>query len=218
MINNYKGLIKMNLQLLAEDDGAGGGEGATSTEENKAGTDESKEEVLTFTKAELEKLMQSEKDKAVTQGIKTAKSNWEKEYVQKLADEKANIERRAKLSTEERMKEEYEEKIARAEQREREAERDRLELKTVKELGKQGLDESFSSFLLGENEEKTLENISDFKSIFDKAVETAVNERLKGKSPTASQGKSTLTKESIMNIKDKDERLKTITENMHLFE
>ena len=90
MKNNYKGL-KMNLQLLAEDTGAGNGGENKPPEENKP-------EGKTYTEEELQKLIQSESDKRVTQAMKTAEQKWQREYEKKLEDEKSEAEKLAKMS------------------------------------------------------------------------------------------------------------------------
>ncbi|WAW15282.1 DUF4355 domain-containing protein [Peptostreptococcus equinus] len=209
MLNNYKGLIRMNLQLLAEDDGAVGGESVNSTEESK-----NAEESKTYTQEELNKLLQSEGDKRVTSALKKAKAEWEKEQEEKISE----AERLAKMTADERAKAEAEKKTqALIEENER-YKKANLELQAKNNLKDQGLDESFSSFLLGVDAESTNDNIKNFKGAFDKAVEAEVNERLKGKSPSASTGISTITKDDIMKIEDKQARLKAITENQHLFE
>ena len=151
MKNNYKGL-KMNLQLLAEDTGAGNGGENNPPEENKP-------EGKTYTEEELQKLIQSESDKRVTQAMKTAEQKWQREYEKKLEDEKSEAEKLAKMSADERAKAEFEKEKTKFEQDRAQFNRDRLELETVKELGKQGLDVEFSSFLMGENAESTNENI-----------------------------------------------------------
>ncbi len=189
MKNNYKGL-KMNLQLLAEDTGAGNGGENNPPEENKP-------EGKTYTEEELQKLIQSESDKRVTQAMKTAEERWQREYEKKLEDEKSEAEKLAKMSADERAKAEFEKEKTKFEQDRAQFNRDRLELETVKELGKQGLDVEFSSFLMGENAESTNENIKLFKEKFDIAVENAVNERLKGKTPKTTDKNTTISSDSL---------------------
>lgn len=189
MKNNYKGL-KMNLQLLAEDTGAGNGGENNPPEENKP-------EGKTYTEEELQKLIQSESDKRVTQAMKTAEQKWQREYEKKLEDEKSEAEKLAKMSADERAKAEFEKEKTKFEQVKAQFNRDRLELETVKELGKQGLDVEFSSFLMGENAESTNENIKLFKEKFDIAVENAVNERLKGKTPKTTDKNTTISTDSL---------------------
>lgn len=181
MNNNLEGLLKMNLQLLAS-----GGE-AEQVENNNA---EKEVENKTFTEEELNKRIQSESDKRVTEALRTAKEKWEKEYNEKLEKEKTEAEKLAKMTADERARAQFEKEKASFEEARQKFLRDQLELETVKELSKQGLNTEFSSFLMGENAEKTNENIKVFKEKFDEAVENAVNERLKGSTPKTSPGKS----------------------------
>ena len=184
MKNNYKGL-KMNLQLLAEDTGAGNG-GENNPPEGK-----------TYTEEELQKLIQSESDKRVTQALSSADI---------LASFSASDFSSSSFfsysfchfcSAVFIAKAEFEKEKTKFEQDRAQFNRDRLELETVKELGKQGLDVEFSSFLMGENAESTNENIKLFKEKFDIAVENAVNERLKGKTPKTADENTTISSESL---------------------
>lgn len=191
----------MNLQLLAEDTGADGGSNETGAQESK-----------TYTEDEVKDLLQKEGDKRVTQALKKAKSDWEKEQEEKISE----AERLAKMSADERAKAEADkEKQALIEENEK-YKRANLELQAKNNLKDQGLDESFSSFLLGVDADTTNENIKVFKEAFDKAVENEVNERLKGSTPKVGSTK-TITKDEIMAIEDKKERLKAITDHPELF-
>ena len=129
--------------------------------------------------------------------MKTAEQKWQREYEKKLEDEKSEAEKLAKMSADERAKAEFEKEKTKFEQDRAQFNRDRLELETVKELGKQGLDVEFSSFLMGENAESTNENIKLFKEKFDIAVENAVNERLKGKTPKTTDKNTTISSDSL---------------------
>ena len=190
MKNNLQGLLRMNLQLLAEDTGAGEGGGNNPPEENKP-------ESKTYTDEELQKLIQSESDKRVTQAMKTAEQKWQKEYEEKLANEKSEAEKLAKMTADERAQAKFEKEKQEFEEERAKFQRDQLELETVKELGKQGLDIEFSFFLMGENAESTNENIKLFKEKFDIAVENAATERLKGKTPKTTDNNTTISVDSL---------------------
>lgn len=191
MNNNFKGLIRMNLQLLAEDTGADG---------------EGKEaDVKTYTEDEVNSKIQSETDRRVTEALKTARSKWEKEYEEKLAKEKSEAEKLAKMTADERAKAEFEEERKKFEEDRAKFQRDQLELETVKELTKLGINTEFSSFLMGKDAEETNSNIKLFKEKFDNVVESMVLERLKGKTPsTTSQPNNSFKFEDLkgMSISD----------------
>lgn len=178
---NLKGLIPMNLQLFAESEDV-------DTSENQES--EQQEEKVTYTQEEFDKQLQSEADKRVTEALKTAKAKWESDYKDKLKKEKDEAARLAKMSAEDRAKEEFEKQKQDFEAERKQFERDRLELQVKKDLNEQGLNESFSSFLIGKDADSSLANIKSFKSAWDKALSEAVKEKLKGEPPKASPGQN----------------------------
>lgn len=192
MNNNLQGLYRMKLQLLAEESE----ELVNNNAENKNNNAEGK----TYTEEELKTRLQSETDRRVTEALKTAQSKWQKEYEAKLEKEKSEAEKLAKMTADERAKAEFEKEREKFEKDRQKFYRDQLELETVKELSKQGLDTEFSSFLMGKDAEATNENIKLFKEKFDSAIENAVNERLKGKTPKTTDKPSNLTIEAVKNM------------------
>lgn len=176
---NLKGLIPMNLQLFADEE----------TEQQETQESEQQEQV-TYTQEEFDKQLQSEADKRVTEALKTAKAKWESDYKDKLKKEKDEAARLAKMSAEDRAKEEFEKQKQDFEAERKQFERDRLELQVKKNLNEQGLNESFSSFLIGEDADSSLANIKAFKGAWDKALSEAVKEKLKGEPPKASPGQN----------------------------
>ena len=72
------------------------------------------------------------------------------------------------------------------------------------------------SMLVTKEADTTKKNVEGFAEMFDKAVGKAVNEKLKGNPPKKGSNK-TLTKEDILNIKDRTERQRKIAENIELF-
>lgn len=176
---NLKGPIPMNLQLFADEE----------TEQQETQESEQQEQV-TYTQEEFDKQLQSEADKRVTEALKTAKAKWESDYKDKLKKEKDEAARLAKMSAEDRAKEEFEKQKQDFETERKQFERDRLELQVKKNLNEQGLNESFSSFLIGEDADSSLANIKSFKGAWDKALSEAVKEKLKGEPPKASPGQN----------------------------
>lgn len=63
---------------------------------------------------------------------------------------------------------------------------EKLEFHAEKALAKAELPVSFAKILCGKNEEETTENIAVFKEEFMKAVEAALSDKLKGKTPKTS--------------------------------
>jgi hypothetical protein len=72
------------------------------------------------------------------------------------------------------------------------------------------------SVLVAEDAEKTKARVTAFAKAFKTAVQNAVKEANKKESPK-SGGASTLTKSSIMKVKDINERQRLIRENLDLF-
>ena len=75
------------------------------------------------------------------------------------------------------------------------------------------------TLLVNEDAETTKAAITDFSKAFKAAVDSAVNEKLKGKAPSVGTvtGGSSMTKEQIMAIADPELRQQKMLENRHLF-
>lgn len=71
--------------------------------------------------------------------------------------------------------------------------------------------------LISTDAEATKSAVDSFADAFEKAVQAAVAERLKGKAPTAGSTGKKITKEEIMKVQDRRERQKLINEHMDLF-
>lgn len=71
--------------------------------------------------------------------------------------------------------------------------------------------------LISTDAEATKNAVDSFAAAFEKAVQEAVAERLKGKAPTAGSTNKKITKEEILAVKDRRERQRLINENMDLF-
>jgi len=108
----------------------------------------------------------------------------EEKHKTELAEAKSEWERQAKLTEEERQKEA--DKKRNQEMTEKETEltlRERtLEAKDL--LIDKGLDTSLVGLVVNVDEKVTKQNVDDLSSAFNKAVEKAVTEKLKGKTPT----------------------------------
>lgn len=154
----------------------------TQVEGVKAEVDtvEVKEE-KTFTQAELDKIL----NKKFAQ--------WQK----KTEEAKAEAERKAKLTEAEKLAEERKEFEAMKKQFEYEQ---RVN-STSKVLASNNLPIEFADFLIAENDEATTQRVDLFKNAFNDALEKAVNERLRGKTPKTSTVKArTFTINDIKNM------------------
>lgn len=78
--------------------------------------------------------------------------------------------------------------------------------------------EELVNVLLTDEADTTKANVDSFAEVFNKAVEDAVNEKLRAKTPERMAGGSTLTKAEILAVKDMEQRRKLIAENIKLFD
>lgn len=121
----------------------------------------------TFTQDQLNKILAKE--------ISKAKSKWDKE--------KSEAERLAKMSAEERAKEELaKEKQKIAEER---AELDRIKLlqQTQLELANREVPREFAEWIVGADAESTNDRIKALKEIWDQAIANTLNTKLAGRAP-----------------------------------
>lgn len=179
----------IDLQRFAE---GGEGAGQEDGQENNQGQ-EGQDEAKTYSQEDL--------DKAISEATKGYISQ---EKLQEIIDKtiakerkKAeDAERLSKLSEKERAEEQ-----AKLDKQEIEELKAKLAMKdleddTIKELKDQDLDSDFLEFVIADDAEKTLEKIKRFKPLFDRAVNQAVDERVRGKSP---QGTNNLrTKKDVL--------------------
>lgn len=175
------------------------------TEQNVVeATNEEESTGKTFTQDELDdivaqRLQRAEKDKqkAIDEAKKLAKMN---------ADEKKDYELEKLRQENERYK-----------QNENRYELGKEATKILAESNIVATDDILN-FVVREDAEKTSEAVKAFSDLVDKVSDERMKEKLKGKSPkkqTTTSG--ALTKETIMSIKDGEERIEAIQENQHLF-
>jgi phage scaffold protein len=183
---------KLNLQLFAADNGAGG---------NSQGADTSANTVQNSNDGDNQNSNVDGNTKTYTEDdIAKLKEDWTKEqessYQSKLKDGIAKAieeeKRLSKLSKDEKDAEEKQKLLSRIESLEKEKELGILKEKALNALSEQKLPNSFLNFVIGVDEKATLDNISAIKTAFDSAVQSQVEERLKGKTPDISNtgGKS----------------------------
>lgn len=169
--------FKFDLQLFADggtgDDG--GGEG--KKDGDKGSGDINKDIAKPYTQADI--------DSAIASKLANEKTRWEKEYQEKAAAAKLEQDRLSKLSDDERQKVELENSKIELALKEKELKAKEIKLEMVDVLAKRGLPISFMDYLVDESSEKTLSRITNFEKEFKKAIESAVTERLKGKTPRA---------------------------------
>ena len=196
--------FKMKLQLLADDNS--GDNAPTDNSEQKEtennNSDDKKQNEKKYTDDEVNEIINKKFEKWTKQKEK------EMDEAKKLADmtaqEKVEYERN-------QLKKELEEL--------RNANTISEMSKTARGILKErniDISDELLSMLVTKEADTTKKNVEGFAEMFDKAVEKAVNEKLKGNPPKKGSNK-TLTKEDILNIKDRTERQRKIAENIELF-
>lgn len=177
------------------------------TQEEQVETKQEKSE-RTFTRAEF--------GKAVAAEIAKARATWESEQAEALEHAKSEGERLAKLTKDERAREEEAKRIQAIEERERAIAEREMKMATMALLVEEGLPQEFLGHVLAPTAEEVKAKISDLRNVFDKEVEKRVNERLVQSTPRRGTING-LTKEDIMAIENDDERQQAIAENIQLF-
>lgn len=178
------------------------------TQEEQVETKQEKTE-RTFTRAEIGKMLAAERAK------------WEDEQAEIIEQAKEQAksegERLAKMTKDERAKEEEARRIQAIEERERVLAEKEMRVATQTLLSEEGLPVEFLDFVISETAEVTKEKIGLLRSVFDKAVESRVDERLAQKAPRKGTGPVSLTKAEIMAVEDDEQRQALIAANIGLF-
>ena len=197
---------QMDLQLFAEDTTA---EADTTTEVDAV------EQVKTYTEDELKAQIQAETDRKVTKALETAKAKW-------LEEEQAKVkqaEELAKLSEKERLAKELEIQRNEFEAEKSKFQRERLTLQTEKDLISKDMPAEFAPFVVADTAEQTLININTLQASWQAAIEKAIDDKVKGRTPTGNAAATTgaVTKEQF-NKMTYLERLELKQKNIKLYE
>ena len=159
----------------------------------------------TFTRDDIAKMMTAERAK------------WEAEQADAIEKARSEGERLAKLSKDERAKEEEQKRLDAITERERLVAEKEMRIETQTLLVEKGLPLEFIDIVLATTAEEVKTNIDNLQTIFDSAVEKRVDERLTQEKPRTGNGSQMMTKAEIMAIKDDNERLNAIAANRNLF-
>lgn len=145
-------------------------------------------EEIKLTQEELQKKIEAESDRKLASALKKKEEEWKTLTQQQIEDAIAEKERLSKLSEKERKDEELSKREKELADRLAEIERKELKADAIADLSEKGLPADFADFLLAEDAEKTLENINNFKTAFDNAVNEAVKEKLRQDTPKLGGG------------------------------
>lgn len=130
-----------------------------------------------------EQELQSELEIRVNEALKKARDGWDKENALKIQSERDDAARMATMSADERARAEMEKRQKAFDLERNQYLSEKMEFEAARELSKQKLPLSFAKLLSGGDIDTTISNIESFKEEFLKAVEEALSERLKGKTP-----------------------------------
>ncbi|HEN0438756.1 TPA: DUF4355 domain-containing protein [Streptococcus agalactiae] len=159
----------------------------------------------TFTRDDIAKMLSAERAK------------WEADQSEAIEKARTEGERLAKMSKDERAKEEEQKRLDVIAEREKAVAEREMRIETQTLLVEKGLPLEFIDVVIASTAEDVKTNIDNLQTIFDEAVEKRVNERLTQKAPRSGNGTQTMTKAEIMAIKDDNERLQAIAANRNLF-
>ena len=177
----------------------------TETVDNPETTEADK----TFTQDELDHIVQERVKRAVAKAQKDAED--------KIKQAQSEGERLAKLTKDERAKEEEAKRLADLEAREKAIAVKELRIETQSLLSDEGLPIEFLDVVMADTAESVKENIASIRKVFDEAVEKRVNERLTQDKPRRGATAGAMSKAEIMAVQDAKERQKLIAENLDLF-
>ena len=177
----------------------------TETVDNPETTEADK----TFTQDELDHIVQERVKRAVAKAQKDAED--------KIKQAQSEGERLAKLTKDERAKEEEAKRLADLEAREKAIVVKELRIETQSLLSDEGLPIEFLDVVMADTAESVKENIASIRKVFDEAVEKRVNERLTQDKPRRGATAGAMTKAEIMAVQNASERQKLIAENLELF-
>ena len=177
----------------------------TETVDNPETTEADK----TFTQDELDHIVQERVKRAVAKAQKDAED--------KIKQAQSEGERLAKLTKDERAKEEEAKRLADLEAREKAIAVKELRIETQSLLSDEGLPIEFLDVVMADTAESVKENTASIRKVFDEAVEKRVNERLTQDKPRRGATAGAMSKAEIMAVQDANERQKLIAENLELF-
>ena len=171
-------------------------------ETEKAETNEVKE-VKAFTQEEVNAIL----EKRLSREIKKIEAEKQKAMELELKAELEEAEKLAKMSEAERVKAKAEKERIKFEKERKKFEeemrafnQERMLNTTMTTLSEKNLPVEFASFLRADNAEQIMENIAIFGKHFNEAVEKAVTERLRGKTPQTSTVNNSFNMNELKNM------------------
>lgn len=168
------------------------------TVKDNAGTAEGTETKKSFDELLQDKEYQSAFDKKIAQSLQTAKTKWQED----LEKEKTEAEKLARMKSDEKLQYQLEKEKSEKDNALAELNAYKLKEEAIKIASEKGLEVSLLNLIDFKTitAEKLNENIDNLSAVFNKAVEKAVNERLKEDTPitktTSAVDKNTVSRAS----------------------
>ena len=181
----YKNELPWAIQKMAAD-GAGGGAGAEESTGDGAGTNENdgnEPKGVSFDDFLKDKANQAEFDRRVAKALETQKGKLDKDYADKLAAQKTEAEKLARMNAEQ--KAEYERQKHEDELARREADITRRELRAeaLNQLGEKKLPTKLADILDYSSADACTKSIESVTAAFQEAVAEGVAAATKGGKP-----------------------------------
>ncbi len=180
---------------------ADGAEGGTETQQQQQAPVENTE-TQDVEEQKQESKPEVDIDAKIADALTKAQRSFEEMLKKREAAAKKEAERLSKLSDEERQKAEIENGRKELELREKELQRKELMLEMTKVLAERKIPIQFMDYLIADDSESTLNRITTFEKKYKSVIETAVNEKLKGKIPPATAGNKMQSTGNTPRVKD----------------
>ncbi|WP_051931536.1 DUF4355 domain-containing protein [Clostridium sp. KNHs214] len=172
----------------------------TNTETTESSAVDSKTQETTKTDVATETKENNEKTFSQEDIEKIISKRLERER-KKAEAEKLEAEKLAKMSEAERQQALFDKEKAKFEEERKQYQREKMELEIIKQMNSKGLPTEFASYLIANDAETALDNIKTFEAEWQKAIEKAVNEKLKGNTPKAGSNTNiTITREDFLKM------------------
>lgn len=151
------------------------------------------EETKTYTQEEVNKLLQAESDKRVTAALKKQADKFEKE--------KAEFEKLREMDDAQKKEYEFNKRVEELEAKEKEFVLTQNKLEASKVMAEHGLPISFVDYIVAEDAETMMSNITAFETEWKAAISDAVSKRLAQPAPKGSNvSQKGMTKEEFSKL------------------
>lgn len=137
----------------------------------------------TYSQADVDRMLQQETDRRVTAALK--------KQADKFAKEKAEADRLREMDEQQRKEYEFNKKVEELETKEREFNLMQNKLSASKVMSERGLPVSFVDYIVAEDAETMMANITSFESQWKSAVADAVSAKLAQPAPKSSNASQT---------------------------